>query len=127
MKKLLIIGVLIFLYGCGTAGAGNDLSNEHEVYIANDEGEKVATMSDFEGASTTDIENQDYEALVIEFYDASLVKEFTEEHQGQYLPVYLDDEVLAKPRVGAPIESSSLVVDGLEVEKVEKVKKILNN
>ncbi|WP_157783013.1 hypothetical protein [Alkalibacillus haloalkaliphilus] len=45
-------------------------------------------MSDFEGASTTNIANQDYEALVIEFKDASLVKEFTEEHEGQYLPLY---------------------------------------
>ncbi|MDV2581795.1 hypothetical protein [Alkalibacillus haloalkaliphilus] len=127
MKKVLIIGVLIFLYGCGTAGAENDLSNEHEVYIANKEGDKVATMSDFEGASTTDIINQDYEALVIEFYDASLVKEFTEEHQGQSLSLYLDEEVLAEPRVQAPIESSSLMLDGLEVEKIEKVKEILNN
>ncbi len=118
---------LLILIGCGSSSnSSENTHNDKEVYIENEGGERVASMSDFAEASIT-TKGGGQIAVVIEFEDANYVKEITEVSVGETMPIYLDNELISSPKVTMPIESSSIMVQGdLSEEKAQEIVDVIN-
>ncbi|PKR76828.1 hypothetical protein CEY16_13510 [Halalkalibacillus sediminis] len=89
-------------------------SGEEELYIATEDGEKLATEEDFERTSVEQIE-RDGESIVtisIEFRRADKLYRMTSDHIGEVTHVYYGDKIISSPKVHDTIESKSVMIEG---------------
>ncbi|WP_163970408.1 SecDF P1 head subdomain-containing protein [Oceanobacillus halotolerans] len=97
----------LFLVGC----MNNDKTDDRKVTIKNDNGEVLASTSDFAEASVEE-RAQDGEAISVNLKEKSKLEEVTETHVGESIHVYFGEKLISSSRIVTAIPGKSIVIEG---------------
>ncbi|OIJ10645.1 hypothetical protein BKP35_13225 [Anaerobacillus arseniciselenatis] len=126
MKKIiryLFVSVvfLFFLTGCIT-------SESDEVTIQNEDGEVLATTSDFTEAGLEYQEQTEQYVIKLTFKDENKLEEITESHLGETTKFFLNDELIASPRIDVGISGTEFLIAGtIDGKTAKRFVEVINN
>ncbi|WP_018930700.1 SecDF P1 head subdomain-containing protein [Gracilibacillus lacisalsi] len=109
---LIVILFLFLLSACATTNKGVEPTKDETITIQNDEGDILASTSDFTKAKLEDLEQSNQSVIELSFREEGKLEEITESHTGKSIYLYFGEELISSPMIVSTISGTDFVIKG---------------